>query len=94
MTLDEIKKLLEEMYEMRLRWNELEPDENPYEVVEVIEEIYSNIFGYDEFDEFIKRKEDEEERINSEILEKFKVLGDSIKPSDYENNDDYEREDS
>lgn len=92
MTLDEIKKLLEEMYEMRLRWNELEPDENPYEVVEVIEEIYSNIFGYDEFDEFIKRKEDEEERINREILEKLGVLGDSIKPSDYENNDDYERE--
>lgn len=58
MTLDEIKKLLEEKYEMRLRWNELEPDENPYEVVEVIEEIYSNIFGYDEFDEFIKRKEE------------------------------------
>lgn len=58
MSLDEIKKLLEEKYEMRLRWNELEPDENPYEVVEVIEEIYSNIFGYDEFDEFIKRKED------------------------------------
>ena len=92
MTLDEIKKLLEEKYEMRLRWNELEPDENPYEVVEVIEEIYSNIFGYDEFDEFIKRKEDEEERINREILEKLGVLGDSIKPSDYENNDDYERE--
>lgn len=58
MTLDEIKKLLEEMYEMRLRWNELEPDENPYDVVEVIEEIYSDIFGYDEFDEFIKRKEE------------------------------------
>lgn len=58
MTLDEIKKLLEEKYEMRLRWNELEPDENPYEVVEVIEEIYSNIFGYDAFDEFIKRKEE------------------------------------
>lgn len=94
MTLDEIKKLLEEKYEMRLRWNELEPDENPYEVVEVIEEIYSNIFGYDEFDEFIKRKEDEEERINSEILEKLGVLKDSIKPSDYENNDDYERENS
>ena len=94
MTLDEIKKLLEEKYEMRLRWNELEPDENPYEVVEVIEEIYSNIFGYDEFDEFIKRKEDEEERINREILEKLGVLKDSIKPSDYENNDDYEREDS
>ena len=92
MTLDEIKKLLEEMYEMRLRWNELEPDENPYEVVEVIEEIYANIFGYDEFDEFIKRKEDEEERINREILEKLGVLKDSIKPSDYENNDDYERE--
>ena len=92
MTLDEIKKLLEEMYEMRLRWNELEPDENPYEVVEVIEEIYANIFGYDEFDEFIKRKEDEEERINREILEKLGVLKDSIEPSDYENNDDYERE--
>lgn len=92
MTLDEIKKLLEEMYEMRLRWNELEPDENPYEVVEVIEEIYANIFGYDEFDEFIKRKEDEEERINREILEKLGVLKDSIKPSDYEDNDDYERE--
>lgn len=58
MTLDEIKKLLEEMYEMRLRWNELEPGENPYEVVEVIEEIYSNIFGYEEFDEFIKIKEE------------------------------------
>lgn len=94
MTLDEIKKLLEEKYEMRLRWNELEPDENPYDVVEVIEEIYSDIFGYDEFDEFIKRKEDEEERINSEILEKLGVLKDSIKPSDYENNDDYERENS
>lgn len=94
MGLDEIKKLLEEMYEMRLRWNELEPGENPYEVVEVIEEIYSNIFGSDEFDEFIKRKEDEEEQLKSEILEKFKVLGDSITPSDYENNDDYEREDS
>lgn len=94
MTLDEIKKLLEEKYEMRLRWNELEPDENPYDVVEVIEEIYSDIFGYDEFDEFIKRKENEEERINREILEKLKVLGDSIKPSDYENNDDYERENS
>lgn len=94
MTLDEIKKLLEEKYEMRLRWNELEPDENPYDVVEVIEEIYSDIFGYDEFDEFIKRKEDEEERINREILEKLKVLGDSITPLDYENNDDYERENS
>ena len=93
MTLDEIKKLLEEKYEMRLRWNELEPEENPYAVVEVIEEIYSNIFGSDEFDEFIKRKEDEEERINREILEKLGVLGDSIKPSDYEDNDDYERED-
>lgn len=94
MTLDEIKKLLEEKYEMRLRWNELEPDENPYDVVEVIEEIYSDIFGYEEFDEFIKRKEDEEERITREILEKLGVLKDSIKPSDYENNDDYEREDS
>ena len=92
MDLDEIKKLLEEKYEMRLRWNELEPDENPYEVVEVIEEIYSNIFGSDEFDEFIKRKEDEEERINREILEKLGVLGDSIKPSDYENNDDYDKQ--
>ena len=92
MTLDEIKKLLEEMYEMRLRWNELEPGENPYEVVEVIEEIYSNIFGSDEFDEFIKRKEDEEEQLKSEILEKFKVLGDSITPLDYEDSDDYERE--
>ena len=27
--------------------------------------------------------EDEEERINSEILEKLKVLGDSITPLDY-----------
>jgi len=34
----------------------------------------------------------EEQFLDSEILEKFKVLGDSIKPSDYENNDDYERE--
>lgn len=64
MDLDEIKKLLEEMYEMRLRWNELEPGENPYEVVEVIEEIYSNIFGSDEFDEFIKRKEEAQKSFN------------------------------
>lgn len=34
----------------------------------------------------------EEQFLDSEILEKLRVLGDSIKPSDYENNDDYERE--
>lgn len=34
----------------------------------------------------------EEQFLDSEILEKLKVLGDSIKPLDYENNDDYERE--
>ena len=34
----------------------------------------------------------EEQFLDSEILEKLRVLGDSIKPSEYENNDDYERE--
>lgn len=34
----------------------------------------------------------EEQFLDSEILEKLRVLGDSIKPLDYENNDDYERE--
>jgi len=64
MTLDEIKKLLEEKYVYYESLNNLEPDENPYEVVEVIEEIYSNIFGSDEFDEFIKRKEEAQKSVD------------------------------
>lgn len=58
MTLDEIKKLLEEKYMRYERWNALEPDENPYEVVDAIEEIYTDIFSYEDFNEFIKRKEE------------------------------------
>lgn len=60
MTLDEIKKLLEEKYMYYESLNNLEPDENPHEVVEAIEEIYTDIFSYEEFDEFIKRKEEEQ----------------------------------
>lgn len=58
MTLDEIKKLLEEKYTYYESLNNLEPDENPHVVVDVIEEIYTDIFSYEEFDEFIKRKEE------------------------------------
>jgi len=93
MTEEEFKKLLEEKYK---EWYTEETDDYGdslhWQALLVIEEIYTDIFGQEEFNEFIKRREDEEERINSEILEKLKVLGDSIKPSDYENNDDYERE--
>lgn len=58
MTLDEIKKLLEEKYSYYESLNDLEPDENPYEVVDAIEEIYTDIFSYEEFNEFVKRKEE------------------------------------
>ena len=58
MTLDEIKKLLEEKYRECECLNNLEPDENPHAVVEAIEDIYTNIFSYEEFNEFIKRKEE------------------------------------
>ena len=57
MTLDEIKKLLEEKYMYYESLNDLEPEEQ-YDVVEAIEDIYTNIFSYEEFDEFIKRKEE------------------------------------
>lgn len=58
MNLDEIKKLLEEKYMYYESLNELEPDESPWQVVDVIEEIYTEIFSYEEFNEFIKRKEE------------------------------------
>lgn len=58
MTLDEIKKLLEEKYMFYESLNDLEPDENPHAMVEVIEDIYTDIFSFEEFDEFIKRKEE------------------------------------
>lgn len=58
MGLDEIKKLLEEKYVYYESLNNLEPDENPHAVVEAIEDIYTNIFDCDEFNEFIKRKEE------------------------------------
>lgn len=58
MDLEEIKKLLEEKYMYYESLNDLEPDENPHAVVEAIEDIYTNIFDYDEFNEFIKRKEE------------------------------------
>lgn len=64
MNLDEIKKILEEKYMQYGRWNALEPDENPYEVVDVIEEIYTEIFSYEEFNEFIKRKEEAQKSFN------------------------------
>lgn len=56
MALDEIKKLLEEKYMYYESLNDLEPEENPHAVVEAIEEIYTDIFSYEEFNEFIKRK--------------------------------------
>ena len=58
MTLDEIKKLLEEKYMYYESLNDLEPDENPWEECSAIEDIYTNIFSCEEFDEFIKRKEE------------------------------------
>lgn len=58
MGLDEIKKLLEEKYSYYESLNDLEPDENPHAVVEAIEDIYTDIFSYEEFNEFIKRKEE------------------------------------
>lgn len=57
MSLDEIKKLLEEKYSYYESLNDLEPDENPNAVV-AIEDIYTDIFSYEEFNEFIKRKEE------------------------------------
>lgn len=58
MDLDDIKKLLEEKYMYYESLNDLEPEENPHDVVEAIEEIYTDIFSYEEFNEFIKRKEE------------------------------------
>lgn len=60
MNLDEIKKILEEKYRECECLNNLEPDENPHAVVEAIEDIYTEIFDYEEFNEFIKRKEEEQ----------------------------------
>lgn len=64
MGLDEIKKLLEEKYSYYESLNDLEPDENPYDVVEVVEEIYTDIFSFEEFNEFIKRKEELQKSFN------------------------------
>lgn len=58
MKLKEIKKLLEEKYRYYEWLNDLEPDESPWQVVDTIEEIYTEIFSYEEFNEFIKRKEE------------------------------------
>ena len=58
MDLDEIKKLLEEKYRYYEGINDLEPDEVPWQVVDTIEDIYTEIFSYEEFNEFIKRKEE------------------------------------
>ena len=58
MNLDEIKKILEEKYMYYESLNDLEHDENPHEVVDAIEEIYTDIFSYEEFNEFTKRKEE------------------------------------
>lgn len=58
MKLKEIKKLLEEKYMYYESLNDLEPDESPWQVVDAIEEIYTDIFSYEEFNEFIKRKEE------------------------------------
>lgn len=64
MSLEEIKKLLEEKYSYYESLNDLEPDENPHAVVEAIEDIYTNIFSYEEFNEFIKRKEELQKSFN------------------------------
>lgn len=58
MKLKEIKKILEEKYSYYEGINDLEPDEVPWQVVDTIEEIYTEIFSYEEFNEFIKRKEE------------------------------------
>ena len=58
MDLDEIKKLLEEKYMYYESLNSFEPDENPWEVCSAMEDIYTDIFSFEEFDEFIKRKEE------------------------------------
>lgn len=64
MSLEEIKKLLEEKYSYYESLNDLEPDENPHAVVEAIEDIYTDIFSYEEFNEFIKRKEELQKSFN------------------------------
>lgn len=64
MSLDEIKKLLEEKYSYYESLNDLEPDENPWEVCSAIEDIYTDIFSYEEFNEFIKRKEEAQKPFN------------------------------
>ena len=64
MDLDDIKQLLEEKYSYYESLNDLEPEENPYAVVEAIEEIYAIIFSYEEFNEFIKRKEEAQKSFN------------------------------
>lgn len=64
MSLDEIKKLLEEKYSYYESLNDLEPDENPHAVVEAIEDIFTSIFSYEEFNEFIKRKEELQKSFN------------------------------
>lgn len=63
MSLDEITKLLEEKYSYYESLNEFEPDENPNAVV-AIEDIYTDIFSYEEFNEFIKRKEEAQKSFN------------------------------
>lgn len=64
MNLDEIKKILEEKYMYYESLNDFEPDESPWQVVEAIEEIYTEIFSYEEFNEFIKRKEELQKSFN------------------------------
>lgn len=65
LTEEDFKQLLEETYK---EWNTAETDDYGdslnWQALLVIEEMYETIFGQEEFNEFIKRKEEAQKSFN------------------------------